>query len=261
MSISAPEAALPATQANSGEVSLRGFWLRALQVLWIVFVLVDLATLIISYPAFFQGLHNVCATSVQDCSPDQLTIQPFAALLRAGYSIDDYALYTLIVDVLTTIPYLLFGFLIFWRRSNTWMGLYVSFFLINLGSLGASAVHTDWMPEHGSALIEIVSIGSTFLGVLYYPILAFFFFMFPDGRLVPRWSWALIGLWAINAFFWITPDESLNINNWHPLLQSLWLFVVFGGSLSTQVYRYWRVASPIQRQRSNGSSMDTHPSC
>ena len=28
--------------------------------------------------------------------------------------------------------------------------------------------------------------------------LAFFFFTFPDGRLVPRWSWALVSLWIVN---------------------------------------------------------------
>src|SRR5438046_5918807 len=103
MTTPTPAVALPAGQAGGGEVSLRGFWLRALQVLWLLFVLFDLLTMLISYPAFFQGLHSVCSLSLQDCSSDQLTIQQLAALMRAGFSLDDNALYVLVVDVVTTI--------------------------------------------------------------------------------------------------------------------------------------------------------------
>jgi signal transduction histidine kinase len=77
-----------------------------------------------------------------------------------------------------------------------------------------------------------------------------FFFTFPDGRFIPRWSWALISLWLANFAFWLAPVNSpLNIFGWHPLLKYLWLFVVFGGSLATQVYRYRRVASEVERQQ------------
>jgi hypothetical protein len=54
----------------------------------------------------------------------------------------------------------------------------------------------------------------------------------------------------VNFVFWVADASSpLNINNWLPFLQSLWLFIVFGGSLATQVYRYRRVASAIERQQ------------
>ncbi|GHO49076.1 hypothetical protein [Ktedonospora formicarum] len=239
----------PAAQANRGEISLYGRRLRVLQILWILLVQADLSTLVMSFPGFYQGLHTVCADPHMLCISDQLNTLRVATLQHAGFSIHTYALYVLIWDALTTVIFLLFGGLIFWRKSNTWMGIFISFFLINLGSLGTSFAHSDWIPEHGSLLIEIVSWEATLLSLLVYPCLAFFFFTFPDGRLVPRWSWALIGLWIINAFAWIAPIEPLNIVNWHPLFQSLWLFVVYGGSLSTQVYRFWRVASPTQRQQ------------
>ena len=80
--------------------------------------------------------------------------------------------------------------------------------------------------------------------------LGFFFFTFPDGRYVPRWSWALISLWIVNFVFFVVPANSpLQQANWSPLIQGLELFMVFGGSLATQVYCYRRVASPLQRQQ------------
>jgi hypothetical protein len=96
----------------------------------------------------------------------------------------------------------------------------------------------------------LVSIVGLPLSGLAYLCLAFFFFTFPDGHLVPHWSWALLSLWIVNFVFWTVPaDSPFNINNWPLLISALWLFIVFGGSLATQIYRYQRVASLVQRQQ------------
>jgi hypothetical protein len=177
---------------------------------------------------------------------DQLTTRNLAVLQGIGISLQTYALSVFLWDMLTSLIFLLVGAVIFWRRANTWMGLFVSFFLINLGSVGLSLTHVNGTPAT-PALLGILWIP---LQILEYLCLAFFLFTFPDGRLVPRWSWALIGLWLVNTVFWVTPvDSGLNINSWPPLLMSGWLVVPFGGSVSTQVYRYLRVASPLQRQQ------------
>lgn len=246
--------ALPSTSASiplssrptGGEVVLRGIWLRVLQALWLLLVLNDLYTLVVSYPAFYQKLSTVCASSTANCMSDQLTPQLVAALQQANLSLRDYAFYVLGWDILTTLTFLSVGMLIIWHKRNTWMGLFVSFFLINLGSLGTSYAHSDAITGN---ILPILDIFGTFLTVIYYPCLAFFFFLFPDGRLVPRWSWTLISLWIINAFFWVVPVESLNIVNWPPLFQSLELGIVFGGSAATQVYRFFYAATAVQRQQ------------
>ncbi|GHO81247.1 hypothetical protein KSD_90180 [Ktedonobacter sp. SOSP1-85] len=242
--LTSPKISLP-TVANKGEIQLGGVWLRVLQAIWVILVLNDLYTLIVSWAPYYQMLHTVCVGPVADCQSDQLTPQLVSALQRANLSIHDYALYVLSWEILTTCIFLLFGALIMWHKHTTWMGLFMSFFLINIGSLGASFARADAVPNDGPLVLQIFGIVLT---LVYYPCLAFFFFTFPDGRLVPRWSWALISLWAVNAFFWLAP-RSLNILNWPLLLQSGWLFLVFGGSASTQIYRYRRVASPQQRQQ------------
>jgi hypothetical protein len=174
-----------------------------------------------------------------------------AALQHTILSLHTYALYVFTWDVLTSLVFLLVGAVIFWRRANTWMGLFVSFFLINFGSLGLSITHADsLLATPPNPIYILASSISLPLSALAYLCLAFFFFTFPDGRLVPRWSWALISLWIANFVFWSFPASSpFNINNWSLMISALWLFIVFGGSLATQLYRYRRVASPIQRQQ------------
>ncbi len=251
--VTSPTRLTPAsTGANRGEVPLRGLWLRLLQALWVILVLCDLFVLIVSLPAFYRVLHTVCTTTpIATCQDDQLTPQTLAALQHAGLSVHAYALYVFTWDMLTTLVFLLLGAVIFWRKANTWMGLFVSFFLLNFGSLGLSTVHVNsLMAVPPTPVYVLASSIDLPLSILAYLCLGFFFFIFPDGRLVPRWSWMLISLWIVNFVFWTIPANwSLHILNWPPVLTYLWLFIVFGGSVSTQVYRYRRVASPVQRQQ------------
>ncbi len=238
--------------ANRGEVPLLGLRLRLLQGLWVVLVLCDLLVLIVSLPAFYRVLHTVCTSLPANCESDQLTPQSLAALQHTGFSLHAYALYVFSWDMLTTLAFLLVGAVIIWRRANTWMGLFVSFFLLNFGSLGLSIEHFNALQAVPSDSLPVLlaRIVGLPLSVLAYLCLGFFFFTFPDGRLVPRWSWTLISLWIVNFVFWSAPANSpFNINNWPLLISALWLFIVFGGSLATQVYRYRRVASPVQRQQ------------
>ncbi len=243
--------------ANKGEVQLRGLRLRLLQAFWLVLVLIDLTAFVMSLPAYYHALFTVCPGPVTSCQiTDQLNTQTLATLLHAGFSLNTYAFYVIFLDLLTTLSFLLVGALIIWRRANTWMGLFVSFLLLNFGFLGVSFAHVNGTlpnaPSNNAVLIFLQILGNLPV-ILTYPCLSFFFSTFPDGRFVPRWSWALIGLWAVNTFFWVIggfiPNSPLEIGNWPPLLEAGWLSVVFGGSASVQLYRYLRVASPIQRQQ------------
>lgn len=241
-------------EANRGDIPLRGPRLRLLQTLWLVLVLIAVATLIVDLPGYYHSLFTLCAGPITSCSdPDQLNTQTLLTLQQAGFSLNAYAFYVILLDTLTTLSFLLLGALIIWRRATTWMGLFVSFLLINTGSLGPSFSHTSSVPSNSSPLLIFLNTVSILPFILYYPCLSFFFSTFPDGRFVPRWSWALIGLWIVNTFFWVVggfaPDSPLEIANWPPLLEAGWLSLVFGGSACVQLYRFLRVASPIQRQQ------------
>ena len=49
-----------------------------------------------------------------------------------------------------------------------------------------------------------------------------FFYLFPSGRFVPRWSWVLVGLWIIQDYFFSAPPDSpFFIGKWPPLLEHI----------------------------------------
>lgn len=48
--------------------------------------------------------------------------------------------------------------------------------------------------------------------------------------------------------FYVLPSP-WNFQNWPPFLQLLEILLVYGGSVGTQIYRYFFVASPLQRQQ------------
>ncbi len=75
------------------------------------------------------------------------------------------------------------------------------------------------------------------------------FSTFPDGRFVPRWSWLLLFLFVIQLSFYFLLPYPYNIDNWPPLLGLFESFVVYGSAVGTQIYRYFAVASPLQRQQ------------
>src|SRR5690348_909317 len=239
------------TRASRGNVSLSGPRLRLLQALWLVLVLIDVATLIANLPGYYHSLFTLCPGPATSClDPDQLNTQTLLTLQQAGFSLNAYAFYVIFLDALTTLSFLLIGTLIIWRRATTWMGLFVSFLLINIGSLGPSFSHMSSVSSNSSPLLIFLNTVGILPFILSYPCLSFFFSTFPDGRFVPRWSWALIGLWIVNTFVWVVggfaPDSALEIANWPPLLEAGWLSLVFGGSACMQLYRFSRVASPIQ---------------
>jgi hypothetical protein len=77
-----------------------------------------------------------------------------------------------------------------------------------------------------------------------------FFYLFPDGRFVPRWTrWvALVCIFAVMTPATFLPDRFLPIFG-HPLAYAFLGAGFAGATLFAQVYRYRRVSSPTQRQQ------------
>jgi signal transduction histidine kinase len=86
----------------------------------------------------------------------------------------------------------------------------------------------------------------TFLGKIF-PVLLFY--LFPDGRFVPRWTrMVAISLVVVGVCFHFFPDSSLS--RWLSSPPGLVLSVCFiATAVFAQLYRYWRVSGPVQRQQ------------
>jgi hypothetical protein len=229
-------------QAMSTERRLRGRTLVIVRALWGLIVLFEVGVLLFDLPAFIAVLHTACSdpTGVS-CNYLQLRSAQLPALAHYGFSLEGYALYAFFCDLVITLLLLSVGALIIWRKSAEVMGLFVSLLLITFGCFGVSEVHTVVVPPGIGALIFWV------LVILQWPALGILFYTFPNGRFVPRWSWLLTSLFVIQFVFYAFLPYPYNINNWPPLLYELEQFVVGGSAIGTQIYRYRRVASPLQQ--------------
>jgi signal transduction histidine kinase len=137
--------------------------------------------------------------------------------------------------------------LIFWRRSDDWMALFVALFLVMLATIFSPAL---------SALSSVVGFTSplgiciTLLQLLAMSSAGFFFVLFPDGRFIPGWTrWLTLAYLLVPVFLCLPSTSPYSPVRWPPvLLASLFLGVAFAWGFA-QLYRYRRVSTIIQRQQ------------
>src|SRR5262249_48960644 len=90
--------------------------------------------------------------------------------------------------------------------------------------------------------VQAIGLGSALL----------FFYVFPDGRLEPRWTRPLALIWIAFTLGWgLNPNAPFNLREpftepplWFATLMAWW-----GTGLLAQASRYWRGASAAQRQQ------------
>jgi serine/threonine-protein kinase len=197
-------------------------------VAWVALIALSLGVLAASIlPGFQRSL-----SFAQDPSFGQLGLSPNLV-----------ATYLVAVQVVFALGCLLPAGVIFWRRSDNWMAMFVSLVGAAFGTniplvYTLHATHLEWhLP------IALVIYFSQASGIIAA-------YLFPDGRFVPRWTrplavllggWMLVSLPFPAAAF--SPETLPN-----PLL--FLLLVIFGGTaVCAQVYRYVHVSSPAQRQQ------------
>ncbi len=98
--------------------------------------------------------------------------------------------------------------------------------------------------------VPIETIFGFIASYLVYPALGLVFYIFPDGRFVPRWSWVFMLVWIAVAVEYNLPSTSfLNYANLSPLLQIIETIIQFGSAFGIMIYRYVRHFDRQQRQQ------------
>jgi signal transduction histidine kinase len=166
-----------------------------------------------------------------------------ANLAQLGLSIGFYiGFYMTLGIIFATVSCALAG-AIFWRRSDYPMALFVALVLVLFGTTYPGAIRT-LEPLHPvlawlSVFLESLSVWSMFL----------FFYLFPEGRFVPRWTrWLAVTwtAWTILSFFHVAPFDPAN---WPLLLYPLFLLGWLLSGVFAQIYRYLRVSGSVERQQ------------
>lgn len=227
---------------NPPQTTLRGRWLLAAKAAWVVATILIVGLSVTAAPVAYTQYQSVCVTGA-DCLYLQLDTQDVLALQELGLSVNFYAAYKLAVDSLYMLGFWVTGAVIFWKRSDDWLALSFSLMLI---TFGASDI-VDWLVEL-HPLLGSLGESIAFLGYLLFYVS---FFVFPDGRLVPRWGvWPILIWTAYQALLsFSSVDSPLHPKAWSPLLVFPLVLSLFGTVVFAQIYRYRRISGPAERQQ------------
>ena len=221
---------------------LSGTWLVLARFLWVILVALALAIFIASLPDYFTHLQTLCRVALCAPASGQLTPGSAQALHNLGITIGGYAIYTFALEVATALIWFAISAVIFWRKSDDWTALLASLMFVLMGTANVTRAfyfsHSVWR------------LPALCLNQLTFVAFFLFFALFPNGRFVPRWiGWLVIGfaVEGILAFFFPAIPSILGV--WSDPLSGLLWFSLSGSVLFAQIYRYWNVSRPVQRQQ------------
>jgi hypothetical protein len=223
---------------TSPPTKLRGPLLYIARVAWVAVAALALGLFIAGIPAEYAHYHNLCRGS--GCGgPWQLEPDDVRALESLGLSVGFYALYNVAIEVVQMLGLFGVGAFLFWKKSDALMVLFTSLMLVSFGVIGfanntlytlGNSHPVLWLPIRFMIDIAIISFFVSF-------------YLFPDGRFVPRWTRVLVVVVVVYETLYALFD----------LLPHLLAGVLVLGQLGTlvfaQIYRYVRVSGPVERQQ------------
>src|SRR6266581_7076228 len=218
---------------------------------WTLLTLFNLVVFFVSIPPYYAQLFVLCTDPRQGCTIGRLTPGNAQALHHLGISLSSYAAYTLAISIVASSIFLIVGLVLFWRKSDDWMAVFASTVLIIFAGAGDARASEIALLGGAPILITLLGVLATLiLGIGGYCGLGLFFSLFPTGRPIPRWAWMLVFLWLVQIIPWVLPPDSpYQILNWPLLLFAGGHLVLWGTSMSVQLYRYTLVSDHVQRQQ------------
>jgi signal transduction histidine kinase len=229
--------ALPAEQHSVTPARLRGRWLTAARTSWIITAAVCLILVIFGTPIEFAGYGTPCSIT---CESPQLTLEGARELAALGITTTMYAAYNMAFELLFVAIWAAVAYAIFWRRSEEPLAWFVSLTLLTFGTAFPGFTEILWYTNHDVFWMSL-SVPLMFIAICSIVI---FFFVFPDGRFVPRWARLLSGFWVIWTASWLLAT--------HFDLPEFYYYTYYAAlalGVGTQIYRYRRSTNPIQRQQ------------
>lgn len=179
-------------------------------------------------PSYYQSAQTLCTNpDPSGCPTGQLTSIYAHLLGKLHLSVAAVAICFATLTIAVSVAYWAVGLLIFWRKSQEWMGLFVSLFLVIFAAINMFGFPTPQTPPFVLLLDNIIN------AVLPF-VLFLFSFTFPTGRFTPRWTLVPFALLLVGTLPFV------------PAIVSVLLLPL---PVGVQVYRYVRVYNAVQRQQ------------
>ncbi|MDQ4075400.1 MAG: hypothetical protein M3220_04045 [Chloroflexota bacterium] len=221
--------------------------LGSVRVVWMVVVGLAVGLFVACVPAFYRQMLTLSVDLGAGVPSEALRVGLEALNLSPRF----YAAYGTAILILFGVVYVVVGVLIFWRKLDEWMPLFVSLWLALFGltftPVTWSVAELLWQDGSWSqALVWVLEGFTSFSFVSFFLLL----YLFPDGQFVPRWTRWPAALFAVLA---VVPDFAagsfLDSNTWPPLLNLGTQLLLFATMVYAQVYRYRYDSHPLQRQQ------------
>src|SRR5215210_7272797 len=228
--------------------TLHGHLLLLARLAWVAVAITALAIVLFSIPSSFEHYRSVCTAAAEVCSEraaGQPTPEGVRGLQDVGLSVRSYAPLNVVIDKVFELVWFAVGALIFWRRSDDWMALLVSLFLVAFGTVTVDPTAANslissqpawWLPVRSVEILGSVCV-------------VLFFLLFPSGRFVPRWTrWLAVAFIAYQLTDILLPG----LYSSSPALEMVieWMFIGFiVGVVWSQIYRYRRASSEAHRRQ------------
>src|SRR5215217_7818784 len=213
------------TRASPSATTLRGRWLLIARAAWVIIAVLALCIFIASIPGYVSNLLTLGQADWMDAPVEAPAGLVFVRDLVA-----------VLGSIASALVCLALACVLFWRKSDDWMIIFVSLYLLLYGTVMAGPL--EWAeafyPGWPSLAIDVFR--SPFFAT---PTIALFV-LFPDGRFVPRWTrWLiLISIPVSVATLYL------------PLYYAAALLgTIVIGAMYAQIYRYRNVSTPTERQQ------------
>lgn len=245
---------------------LQGKWLLVAQLAWVIGLIVLAAMHVLGFLAVHALLSTVCEdahctlqrqvrhTAAGDqvigwAGPpigyaDRLRPGQVKALETLHLTLDQYGWLGALQMGIPIIVYLLIAAGLFWRKRGDWMVLFISLMIALFPLLDIPLPYTLVVRQPAW---EGVFVPANFLAISSFLI---FPLIFPTGRFVPRWTrWVVLFDLAfgilVNIVFRNAILEVPGVSRFIPV----YIVLSFGIGVYGQFYRFFRVASPVERQQ------------
>jgi signal transduction histidine kinase len=205
---------------SDSEMTLRPRWLEVVHSAWFVCAALSGIVLISTAPTYYSHVAQPIRSDLYGLG--QFNV-PFQVLIGVS-------------DLVSSLMSFALAILIFWRKPNDRMALFVSFFFLITSVAWNDTLDYFFMTYVGTTSTRVI------YDHLQSPLWVLLFCIFPDGRFVPRWTRWVFLFSLLAAFSFLASPEWLAILGVVGLPQ-------FFLAMYAQVYRYRRVSSDAERQQ------------
>ena len=205
--------------------TLRGRWLLLARAAWVTIATLALTLFIASIPGY--------VFDVLELGQAERTGAPVGVPAALIFALE---LLGVLASVTAASVCLTLASVLFFRRSNDWMVVFVSSYLLLYGTIMAGPLERveDFYPAWPALAVDVLQ-----PLLLTTPTVALIA-LFPDGGFVPRWTrWLILSSIPLAAAILYLP-----LAYW-----GVFVVVVLLGASYAQVYRYRHVSTPTERQQ------------